>query len=202
MRFTTALIASLLAGVCTPGFAQAPADPIAELLQRRAADPEAETAPAPSDPSLPRAPEPYAAPAGPTVPVFIDDAARAPETQPTAGDLAYEARVRASSASAERIHGPLEGGWTLAAGAADLYAFELADRGEAGVQGAWRDLAKRGALEGSGFIDQVERVGTQVTLRFDGGRRVARLQDGGGGAWSGQLEEGGQVQRVVLRRKR
>lgn len=203
MRIGPALIACLAAALGAPAAAQAPADPIADLLQRQAEDPEAEQPPAPAAPApyQPLAPEPYVAPAPLTRPVFIDDAAKAPETAPSAADLAYEARLRASSASAQGFRGPLEGGWTLVAGALELYAFQLADRGEAGLEGAWRDLARRGALEGSGFIEQVERIGDQVTFRFDGGRRLARLRDGGGGSWTGDLEEAGVVRRVSLRRR-
>ena len=200
MRAGAVVVAWLAAGLAAPAIAQPPADPIGELLQRRAADPDAENAPAPADPTGPRAPEPYAAPAGPGAPVFLDDRAPTSQTPPSPSDIAYEARLRASSASARGIHGPLEGGWILSADGADLYAFELADRG-AGVEGAWRDLAKVSALEASGFIDHVERDGRRLVLRFDGGRRLARLEDAGGGSWRGELEESGTVRRAVLRRR-
>jgi hypothetical protein len=118
----------------------------------------------------------------------------------------YDARLRASFASAQGLQGPLDGGWTLSAvDGGDLYSFQLVDRGGGALEGAWSDLRRVGALGvGSGFLDDVQRYGSQLTLRFapDGGSggAVATLTAGLDGRWSGDLTDRGQRRAVVLRR--
>ena len=100
-----------------------------------------------------------------------------------------------------RCQGPLDGGWTLAAAeGGDLYAFQLADRGNGVVEGAWRDLRKPGALSASGFVDQIDRVGGEMTLRL-GPSVVATLQASADGRWTGELAEDGRTRAVTLRRR-
>ena len=129
-----------LAALAAPAAAQ-PSDPIDEVLRR------------------PPPPEPQSV----GEPVFVDQTGRTPDRPPTVADQAYDSRIRASSASAQVYQGALDGGWTLAsADGGDLYAFQLSDRGNGAVEGAWRDLRKPGALSASGFVDQIERVGGEI----------------------------------------
>lgn len=185
-----------------PAAAQ-PADPIGDLLSRQPQVDEESAESGRVQPRVEAEPNVPDTPTGPaphlTAPVHIEETGKTPDRPPTTRDLAYESRVRASFANAQGFQGPLDGGWTLsAAGGGDLYAFELADKGRGVVEGAWRDLRRRGAPAGSGFIDRVERVGEEMTLTFDGGA-VAELVQGPAG-WSGQLTARGQSQPVNLRR--
>ena len=96
----------------------------------------------------------------------VEDPGRLPEAAPTVPDIAYDARVRASAASAEMFQGALDGGWTLsAAGQGDLYAFELVDKRDK-LEGAWRDLRRRGEPAVSGVLDRVQRVPSGLVIGF------------------------------------
>lgn len=182
MRSRLVLIAGALAAFAAAPAAGQPADPIGELLERAGPDDAEVSRPQAAEPeiALPAAPQPYAAP-------------------PVAASLAYESRIRASFASAQGFQGPLDGGWTLAAPEGDLYAFQLVDRGTGTIEGAWRDVRRPLALEGSGFVDAVDRTGGEVVLRFDG-TRTAVLRVGAGGVWTGELAEPGGRRTVSLRR--
>ena len=140
-----------------------------------------------------------------TQPVFLDapDPLGAPLNDE---ERNYEARLRASFESAQGLQGPLDGGWALAAASGgDLYALRFVDRGSGDLEAAWRDLRRPGALDGSGFVDHVERLGGRVTLRFSPRRgappTVITLSAGGDGQWSGELVEGGAPRGVVMRRR-
>jgi hypothetical protein len=120
---------------------------------------------------------------------------------PRAPTAAYDSRVTQSFAAAESFQGPLDGGWTLSAGAeGPLYALRFVDK--AGhIEAAWRDLRREGALGASGFVEQVARDGGRLTLRFSpaaGVEDVATLVAGAGGAWSGELDENGRKRAVSL----
>lgn len=153
-------------------------DPIAALLQKQAEAQETGEAPAPADATPPLPPAPTT------------------RTQ----DMAYDNRIRASVASAQGFQGPLDGGWVLSAADGDLYALQLVDRGKGVVEGAWRDLRRPGAIGGSGFIEQVERVGSEMTVRLAEGR-TATLEGSANGRWRGELTEAGQTRTVDLKRK-
>jgi hypothetical protein len=120
-------------------------------------------------------------------------AAQAPDTPP------YDERLRASMAAATSFQGPMDGGWVLLAGDRELYVFQFTDRGGL-VDGAWRDPRRPGALEGSGFLDQVERRPDGLTLRMAG--RVVALTLDPDGRLAGELNEGARTQAVILRRRR
>ena len=111
----------------------------------------------------------------------------------------------ASFASAQGFQGPLDGGWTLAAkGAEDLYALQLVDRPDL-LEGVWRDLRRKGALDASGLVDDIRRSGADVILRFAAGGEApvtATLHGAYNGAWTGELTEGGRTRPVVLLRRR
>ena len=206
MRFVTAL---LIAAFAAPAAAQGlpPAsDPIGALLARPsppAADPEepdtaAEPAAATPEPevAVPAAPLPYA-PARPrlTAPVFVNETGKTPDAPPSVRDLAYESRIRASFASAQSFQGPLDGGWTLsAADGTPLFGLQLVDRAD-DLGGAWRDLRRAGALDGSGMVDEIRRDGGRLNLRFGG--LSGTFTGGSGGQWTGQLSDG----RAVTLRK-
>jgi hypothetical protein len=92
----------------------------------------------------------------------------------------------------------MDGGWTLRAGDQDLYVFQLFDRNGV-VDGAWRDPRRPGALEASGFLDQVERRVDGLTLRMGG--RVANLKLDAEGRLAGDLTEADRTVAVTLRRR-
>lgn len=138
-------------------------------------------------------------------PVYLDQTGRTPEGPPTATDRNYEARLRASFASAQGLQGPLDGRWILsAAGGGDLYALQLVDTGGGSLEGAWRDVRRTGAFEGSGFLSDIQRTGSTLTLRFQpaprGPAASASLSPTADGRWTGDLEEGGRRSAVVMRR--
>ena len=154
-------------------------------------------------PALAQAPQPAAEP-DPIAALLQQQDQRPPPApaSPSAEalrDAALDSRIRASMASVQRFQGALDGGWTLIAGNAELYALQLSDRGKGVVEGAWRDLRRPGALNASGFIDAVELAGSDMTVRF--GDRTAVLHGTADGRWSGELTEAGRTQAVTLRRK-
>jgi hypothetical protein len=202
-------------------------DPIADILNRnvpppkdedepdtagqpRAADAEPE-ANLPAQTLVPQAgpqagPQPPFAPAPRQqrgAPVRVDETGKTPDAAPTVRDLAYDARLRSSFASAESFQGPLEGGWTLSTADQALYALQLVDRRDR-LEGVWRDLRRRGAINGSGLVDDMRRQGGELILRFTpqagAETSVATLHENGGGVWSGELAEGGRRRSVTLRR--
>ena len=142
-------------------------------------------------------------------PVFIDETGKTPDGAPALRDLAYESRIRASFAAAEGFQGPLDGGWTLTgADGQGLYALQLVDKTDR-LEGVWRDLRRKGALNASGLVDDIQRQGGDLVLRFSAepGKpvTVATLhavdsRGGAEGAWSGDLSESGQSRKVTLRR--
>jgi len=208
MRVRRALIAvGLAACAAAPAFAQQPpADPIDALLrgQTKAVDPEEpDTAAAGSevepDATLPAGPRPYVPPRPAlTEPVFINETGKAPDGPSSPADQAYDSRLRSSAASVRGFQGPMEGGWTLSMGGRALYVLQLIDR-DGYVEGAWRDVRRAGALDGSGFIDQVERAGGQITFHFSAG--AVAILHAAEGRWAGQLTEAGRTDPVSLTRR-
>lgn len=211
MRQPLLLLFLLLAAA--PAFAQ-PRDPIGELLDHRDEEPDEPDNPAGKLAPLPPYPAPERPPAAPipyspprpqlTVPVQIEETGKNPDGPPTINDLAYDTRLKSSFASAQGFQGPLDGGWTLAAkDAGDLYALQLVDRADR-LEGAWRDLRRKGALGASGLVDDIQHTGQDLTLRFaTQGTEVvtAALHGTEDGRWFGELTEGGKSRAVVLRRQ-
>lgn len=134
----------------------------------------------------------------PAAPVRIEETGKNPDGPPTPADAAYDSRLRSSMASAQAFQGPMDGGWTLLAAGQELFVFQLTDRAGL-VDGAWRDVRRTGALDASGFLDQVERG--EGGLRFRIGDRIVALHSDGDGRWSGELTEGGASLPVTLRRR-
>ena len=116
----------------------------------------------------------------------------------TSTDAAYDDRLRSAMASATAFQGPMEGAWTLSSGTQPLFLLQLADRNGV-VEGAWRDPRRPGALEGSGFIEQVERTATGLTFRI--GNQVVALTSDTESRWSGELTRAGRAEAVTLRRR-
>lgn len=178
------------------------------------------SAPPAATAGLPSGPQPYTAlprtgstwtmpvrpaPQASNEPVHVDEHGKTTDRPLTYVDQGYDQRLRSSFASAQGLQGPLDGSWILAAdGVGDVYVFELVDRGYGLVEGAWRDLRRKGALTGSGFIDVIERSGSQITLRFaarpDVAPTAATLTAGADGRWSGELIDQGQSRPATLRR--
>jgi len=208
------LIPLFLLLAATPAAAQ-PRDPIGDLIEHRDEEPddpdEAAEKPLPLPPlPAPEAPRPapyVAPPPRPqlTAPVRIEETGKNPDAPPSVQDMAYDSRLKSSFASAQGFQGPLDGGWTLAAkGAEDLYALQLVDRPDR-LEGVWRDLRRKGALNASGLVDNIQRSGADVILRFAAGGEApvtATLHGTYGGVWSGELTEGGRTRPVVLLRRR
>jgi hypothetical protein len=198
-------------------------DPIADILNRNVPPPKDEDEPdtagqpraaAEAEPEANLVPQtgPQAGPQPPfappprqqrNAPVRVDETGKTPDAPPTVRDLAYDARIRSSFASAESFQGPLEGGWTLSSTDQALYALQIVDRRDR-LEGVWRDLRRRGAIDGSGLVEDMQRQGGGLILRFTpqpgAETSVATLHDSGGGVWSGELAEGGRRRSVTLRR--
>jgi hypothetical protein len=133
----------------------------------------------------------------PEPPILVDETGRNPDGPPSAEDEAYDGRIRSSAAAARAFQGPLDGSWSLSAGARELYILQLADK-DGVLEGAWRDPRRPGALEGSGYLDVADRSDGSLVLSFTGAFAVLRLVDG---RWTGTLSEGERTERVTLVRK-
>jgi hypothetical protein len=176
---------------------------------RTAQDVETSVLPAPSNQTGPPtryAPIPYTP--GPRqqtdAPVYIDETGKTPDAAPALRDMSYDSRIRASFAAAEGFQGPLDGGWTLAADDGQgLYALQLVDRRDR-LEGVWRDLRRKGAIDASGMVDDIQRQGGDLTLRFavqpGGATSVATLHGIADGGWSGEFSESGKSRKVTLKR--
>src|SRR6185312_2330982 len=180
LRIVSALFA---AGLAAPAWGQAPAAPdaaprdvIGSLLDQHGQAPGDEDEPdtaseshtgVETEPELP----PGAAPDRPlprprlSAPVHLEETGKTPDSPPTVRDMAYENRIRSSFASAEGFQGPLDGGWTMSAGGQDLYALQIVDRRDR-LEGVWRDVRRKGALNASGLVDDMQRQGGDLILRF------------------------------------
>ncbi len=139
-----------------------------------------------------------------TAPVHIDEIGKTPEAPLSITDLNYEARLMASFNSAQGMQGPLDGAWSLSGAEGALYELQMVDTGSGGLEGAWRDPRRRGAVDASGFIDSISRVGGQMTLRitprFGAEPTLILLSAAPDGTWTGELNERGQHRAVTLKR--
>lgn len=140
-----------------------------------------------------------------SAPVTVDEYDKTPEAPLNAVELGYESRLRSSFASAQGMQGPMDGAWMLRSRSGEtLYSFMLVDKGGGTLEGAWRDPRRRGSPDASGFMVDIQRVGSQVSASFypraGGGVATVMLTPGGGGEWSGDLLEGRDRTAVTLRR--
>jgi len=135
-------------------------------------------------------------------PVGVDETGKTPDGPPGLRDLAYDSRIRSSFASAESFQGPLDGGWTLAARGADVYAFQIVDRRDR-LEAVWRDLRRAGSLNASGLVDDIQRSGGGVTLRFtepSSPSATLTLHPAPDGRWTGDLVRGDETLTVTMRK--
>ncbi len=189
-------------------------EPIGDLLNRGAPGDEDEpdtagqprTGPDLPPAILPTAPTPRSyAPAPrsqPDTPVAIDETGKTPDAPLSIRDLAYDARIRASFASAQSFQGPLDGGWTLSDKFGDRYALQIVDRRDR-LEAVWRDLRRPGSIEGSGLVDTIQRSGGELTLKFSETQTptlTLTLRQEPDGRWSGKLLRGDETFAVSLRR--
>lgn len=155
-------------------------------------------------------PAPYAPPYVPppprpqiAEPVHIDEVGKTPDAPPSPVDRNYEMRLRASSASAQGLQGPLDGAWILRASGNELYSLLLVDNGLA-LEGAWRDPRRRGATDSSGFLNDIQRTGAGISLNFHSapgaGLTTVTLAPTADGSWTGEIDENGRRRNVTLRR--
>lgn len=139
-----------------------------------------------------------------TAPVTIDEYDKTPEAPLNSVELGYESRLRSSFASAQGMQGPLDGAWMLRSRSGEaLYSLLLVDKGNGLLEGAWRDPRRRGSTDSSGFLADIQRIGSQVTASFyprPGGGVVSVTLTSNGAAWSGELVEGRERSSVTLRR--
>jgi len=117
--------------------------------------------------------------------------------QPSA-DTVYDERLRSAMASATAFQGPMHGSWALNAGTRELFLLQLADRNGV-VEGAWRDPRRPGALEGSGFIEQMERTAGGLNFRISD--QIIALKVDADGRLAGELTRAGRTEAVTLRRR-
>lgn len=123
--------------------------------------------------------------------------------------------VEAFYAAAEGRQGRLDGHWRLSDGLGDpLFDFMLADRGaapappedpaEPPIDGAWRDLQHRGALDDAGVLDSARQEGSRLRLEFTPPGAAAPLSLildlAPAGDWIGELRLGGRDVTVFLER--
>jgi hypothetical protein len=218
MRIGSLIGLLAVTALAAPAWSQpAPApgrDLIGDLLNRGAPGDEDEpdtagqprTGPDLAPPILPGGPAPRSYTAVPrrqqNAPVGIDEAGKTPDAPPTVRDMAYDARIRSSFASAQSFQGPLEGGWTLSDPYGDRYVLQIVDRRDR-LEAVWRDLRRPGSIEGSGLVDTIQRAGGDLTLKFTESKTpdlTLTLREEPDGRWSGKLVRGDDTSKVTLRR--
>jgi hypothetical protein len=141
------------------------------------------------------------------------DAVAAP-ADPLFDGKAAGSSVEAAFRAAEGRRGPLDGRWRLRdRDGTPLYDFLLDDPGSADadrstdpahpdVEGAWRDLRRAGAVGDAGVLGEVRHDRDRLLIRFQatGGWIDLTLHPIAGGAWAGDLSEGGVTVFVFLDR--
>jgi hypothetical protein len=117
----------------------------------------------------------------------------------------YLAGVAGHFETEQAMMGALDGEWTVTANNAPLFTMILNDGGEGqAVEGAWRDL-RAGHPSNMGVIDSVDH-GDLIKLKIsfhsgDGDRlepTVLTLTRQPDGRWSGEMNDAGAVQPVVM----
>jgi len=116
-------------------------------------------------------------------------------------------RVGDSFNAAQSYQGPLDGSWTLvSASGQPLLAFELVDKpgGQGPVEGVWRDLRRPQSPGDIGFVDDLIRGPTTLSITLnatpDAAAMSISLHTDPTGAWSGVMRENGAETPVRLRR--
>ncbi|MBS0331764.1 MAG: hypothetical protein JSS35_03275 [Proteobacteria bacterium] len=135
------------------------------------------------------------------LPVTLDQTGQTPDSPPDQRAQTYDARIRSSFASAQGFQGPLDGGWTLSSPGCEI-AFQIVDRRDR-LEAVWRDVRRAGSLDASGLVDDIQRRGGTLTLRFSEApfqTALVTLREGADGDWSGRMVRGAQAFDVTLRR--
>ena len=110
---------------------------------------------------------------------------------------AYDLRIKSSILAAQGLQGPLDGNWAIdGPDGATLYALQIVDKvgGYDGLEGAWRDPRRKGAVGSTGLIDFVDRSSDGFLARFTprpGQLATLDLRPRGDGTWTGKLNENG-----------
>ena len=110
---------------------------------------------------------------------------------------AYDLRIKGSILAAQGLQGPLDGGWAIdGPDGTTLYALQIVDKvgGYDGLEGAWRDPRRKGAVGSTGLIDFVDRSSDGFLTRFTprpGQLATLDLRPRGDGTWTGKLNENG-----------
>jgi hypothetical protein len=179
-------------------------DPLADLIAQSGPQTTDEEETAPQAPAPPH--KPTILPIPGRDPDEVDPNRAIPQGAYVPVAEAYDLRVKGSIVAAQGLQGPLDGGWTIEGpGGAALYALQLVDKvgGYDGLEGAWRDTRRPGAVGSTGLIDFVDRSYGGFLARFSprpGQLATLDLTPRGDGSWSGKLNENGVETPVVARR--
>ena len=180
-------------------------DPLADLITQSGPQTTDEEDEAPQAPAAPHKPTilPIPAPEPPSGAV-LDPTDPRKSALPMAE--AYDLRVKGSILAAQGLQGPLDGGWSIEGpDGATLYALQIVDKvgGYDGLEGAWRDVRRGGAVGSTGLIDFVDRSSGGFLARFApraGQLATLDLTPRGDGSWSGKLNDNGVETPVTARR--
>ncbi|MFZ0266573.1 hypothetical protein [Caulobacter sp.] len=179
-----------------PAVAGQAVDPLADLIAQSGPQTTDEEDAAPPAPAAPHAPT--------ILPIPRPEAAPQGASMPTAE--AYDLRVKGSILAAQGLQGPLDGGWLIEGPDGEtLYALQMVDKvgGSDGLEGAWRDLRRPGAVGSTGLIDFVDRSPSGFLARFSprsGQLATLDLTPRGDGSWAGKLNDNGVETRVTAHR--
>lgn len=120
--------------------------------------------------AVPIEPVPYAPQVVlPTEPVSLDGYRRQYEPPPDVIELRYARGVEETADRAQDRFGPLDGLWRVTMdGGAPLLMLALHDPGafDSEIEGAWRDLRRRGAVGASGVLVSCTRDGGALTIMY------------------------------------
>jgi hypothetical protein len=179
-------------------------DPLADLIAQSGPQTTDEEDAAPQAPVAPHRPTILPIPA--PDPDEVDPNRAIPQGGYVPASEAYDLRVKGSILAAQGLQGPLDGGWAITGpDGATLYALQVVDKvgGYGGLEGAWRDVRRVGAVGSTGLIDFVDRSASGFLARFSprGGQLATLdLTPRGDGSWSGKLNENGVETPVTARR--
>jgi hypothetical protein len=178
-------------------------DPLADLIAQSGPQTTDEEEPAAQAPLLPHKPTILPIPAPEPPPAQA--AGAAPSGYMPVAE-AYDLRIKGSILAAQGLQGPMDGAWSLnGPDGATLYDLQIVDPagGYGGLEGAWRDVRRPGAVGSTGLIDFVDRSTGELTARFSprpGQSATVTLRPRGDGAWTGSLNENGIDTLVTARR--
>ncbi|KRA65731.1 hypothetical protein ASD79_00120 [Caulobacter sp. Root655] len=182
-------------------------DPLADLIAQSGPQTTDEEEPAAQAPLPPHKPTilPIPAPEPPPGQAPAQAAGAAPGGYMPIAE-AYDLRIKGSILAAQGLQGPMDGAWSLnGPDGATLYDLQIVDPagGYGGLEGAWRDVRRPGAVGSTGLIDFVDRSTGELTARFSprpGQSATVTLRPRGDGAWVGSLSENGADTAVTARR--